>query len=224
VFNATVALLGKPERMVEYGMPFRPASQKPVLWLTVVGRGDVWPVEVLRIDDSDGYLYSKLTGGSTSDAVNAPVAFEFFFVAASVSCSIVWLMMIAILFPTLDETDGVLAGLRRGLPISTQIYFGESVFRPNRRARRVYLSSSRSVCSSLTQSSHGTVIYPSSEAGRRAATIGLSFDPDLSYCSGSSPSGAALQQVSEHCGLYASQPTVAGSRIGFESMARLWPW
>ena len=139
VFNATVALLGKPERMVEYGIPFRPASQKPVLWLTVVGRGDVWPVEVLRIDDSDGYLYSKLTGGSTSDAVNAPVAFEFFFVAASVVCSIVWLMMITILFPTLDETDGVLAGLRRGLPISTQIYFGESVFRTNRRARRVYL-------------------------------------------------------------------------------------
>jgi hypothetical protein len=139
VFNATVALLGKPERMVEYGTPFNPGSQKPVLWLTVVGRGDIWPVEVLRIDDSAGYLYPKLTGGSTSDAVDVPPAFEFFFVAASVGCFIVWLMMIAMLFPSPDGTDGVLAGLRRRLPISTQIYFGEAVFRANRRARRVYL-------------------------------------------------------------------------------------
>jgi hypothetical protein len=139
VFNATVALLGKPERMVEYGMPFYPDSQKPGLWLTVVGRGDVWPVEVLRIDDSDGYLYPKLIGGSTSAAVSVPLAFEFFFVAASAVCSIVWLMMIAMLFPALDATDGVLARLRRHLPTSTQIYFGESVFRTNRRQRRVYL-------------------------------------------------------------------------------------
>jgi len=139
VFNATVALLGQPERMVEYGMPFQPDSRKPVLWLTVVGRGDLWPVEVLKIDDADGYLYSKLIGGSTSTAVSAPPAFEFFFVAASVVCSIVWLMMIAMLFPALDETAGVLAGLRKHLPASVQIYFGESVFRTNRRARRGYL-------------------------------------------------------------------------------------
>ena len=139
VFNATVALLGSPERMVEYGMPFQSDAQKPVLWLTVVGRGDVWPIEVLRIDDSDGYLYPKLTGGSTYAAVSAPPAFEFFFVATSVVCSIVWLMMIAMLFPALDEIDGVLAGLRGRLPTSTQMYFGESVFRANRRARRVYL-------------------------------------------------------------------------------------
>jgi hypothetical protein len=139
VFNATVALLGRPERMIEYGMPFQADSRKPVLWLTVVGRGDIWPIEVLRVDDSDGYLYPKLTGGSTSAAVSAPPAFEFFFVGASVVCSIVWLMMIVMLFPALDEVDGALARLRRRLPSATQIYFGEAVFKANRRARRVYL-------------------------------------------------------------------------------------
>ena len=138
VFNATLALLGKPERMVEYGMPFNPASTRPGLWLTVVGRSDVWPVQVLPIDDPTGYMYQKSAGG-TSDEVEAPPAFEFFFVAASVVFFIVWLTMIAMLFPAPNATDGVLARLRVCLPVSTQAYFGESVFRANRHARRLYL-------------------------------------------------------------------------------------
>src|SRR5260370_28735653 len=48
-------------------------------------------------------------------------------------------MMIAMLFPAPNATDGVLAGLRMCLPVSTQAYFGESVFRVNRHARRLYL-------------------------------------------------------------------------------------
>jgi hypothetical protein len=144
VFNATVALLGKPERMVEYGMPFSPETkdadfQKPGLWLTVVGRGEVWPLDVLKVDDSEGYLCPKKTAGSTDLGFPPPRAFEFFFVAASVVCIIAWLLMGVMLFPSPDQTEGVLAEVRRNLPISIQVYFGESVFKANRRGRRAYL-------------------------------------------------------------------------------------
>ncbi|MBV8139992.1 MAG: hypothetical protein JO121_30795 [Deltaproteobacteria bacterium] len=144
VFNATVALLGKPERMVEYGMPFSADtkasdSQKPGLWLTVVGRGDVWPLDVLKVDDSEGYLCPKMTGGSTDLGFPPSRVFEFFFVAASVVCIVAWLLMGVMLFPSPDQTEGVLAGVRNDLPISIQVYFGESVFKTNRRARRAYL-------------------------------------------------------------------------------------
>jgi hypothetical protein len=144
VFNATVALLGKPERMVEYGMPFEADTkdsvfQKPGLWLTVVGRGDVWPLDVLKVDDSEGYLCPKKTGGSSDLGFPPSRVFEFFFVAASVACIIVWLLMAVMLFPPPEETRGVFAEVRRNLPISIQVYFGESVFKTNRRARRAYL-------------------------------------------------------------------------------------
>ena len=144
VFNATVALLGKPERMVEYGMPFAADAkgsdiQKPGLWLTVVGRGDVWPLDVLKVDDSEGYLCPKNTAGSTDLGFPPSRVFEFFFVAASVLCIIVWLLMGVMLFPSPEETEGVVAEVRRNLPISIQVYFGESVFRTNRQARRAYL-------------------------------------------------------------------------------------
>ena len=144
VFNATVALLGKPERMVEYGMPFGTDTedsgfQKPGLWLTVVGRGDVWPLDVLKVDDSEGYLCPKKTGGSTDLGFPPSRVFEFFFVAASVVCIIAWLLMGVMLFPPPEETRGVLAEVRRNLPISLQAYFGESVFKADRRARRAYL-------------------------------------------------------------------------------------
>jgi hypothetical protein len=144
VFNATVALLGKPERMVEYGMPFGADTnasdfQKPGLWLTVVGRGDVWPLDVLKVDDSEGYLCPKMTGGSTDLGFPPSRVFEFFFVAVSVVCIIAWLLMGVMLFPSPDQTEGVLAEVRNNLPISIQVYFGESVFNANRRARRAYL-------------------------------------------------------------------------------------
>jgi hypothetical protein len=144
VFNATVALLGKPERMVEYGMPFGADTkasefQKPGLWLTVVGRGDVWPLDVLKVDDSEGYLCPKMTGGSTDFGFPPSRVFEFFFIAVSVVCMITWLLMGVMLFPSPDQTEGVLAEVRNHLPISIQVYFGESVFKADRRARRAYL-------------------------------------------------------------------------------------
>ncbi len=48
VFNAALALLGKPELMVEYGIPLENPKSPPVsvppVWISAVGRGSIWPV------------------------------------------------------------------------------------------------------------------------------------------------------------------------------------
>jgi hypothetical protein len=50
-YNATLALLGKSEQMIEYGPPYAKGSQgalySPVNWLSIVGRSDIWPVRIL---------------------------------------------------------------------------------------------------------------------------------------------------------------------------------
>jgi len=44
VFNATLKQLGKREEMVEYGEPFTAKPEWPALWVSAVGRHDIWPL------------------------------------------------------------------------------------------------------------------------------------------------------------------------------------
>lgn len=56
VYNATLAQLSRPELMLEYGQPFELKPTKPGLWLTVVGRDQLWPVAFRPVADDVGYL------------------------------------------------------------------------------------------------------------------------------------------------------------------------
>jgi hypothetical protein len=56
VYNALLALMNKPEGMVEYGRPFDTGGltgdkpdhfHQPVYWLGIVGRDSIWPVKIL---------------------------------------------------------------------------------------------------------------------------------------------------------------------------------
>ena len=55
VYNATLALLGREDKMLEYGRPFEdvtpdpdhPESEEPALWVTAVGRNGLWPLKLL---------------------------------------------------------------------------------------------------------------------------------------------------------------------------------
>jgi hypothetical protein len=55
VYNALLALMNKPEEMIEYGRPFdRGRDQEkeyhfhePVYWLGIIGREKIWPVKIL---------------------------------------------------------------------------------------------------------------------------------------------------------------------------------
>ncbi len=54
VYNATLALLGKAESMLEYSIPFEKLPTKPPLWVSIVGTDDFWPVAYMPIDDDPG--------------------------------------------------------------------------------------------------------------------------------------------------------------------------
>lgn len=63
-YNATLALLGRKDLMLDYGQPFPfypgraaigPLFSKPALWVTVVGRHGPLPVKTLKWSDSKNY-------------------------------------------------------------------------------------------------------------------------------------------------------------------------
>src|SRR5262249_34044597 len=65
VFNATLVLLNRPDRLVEYGLPFEMCPyvpRRPALWVSVVGYGGLWPVTTLDVDrpepDVPAYFYT----------------------------------------------------------------------------------------------------------------------------------------------------------------------
>ena len=59
VYNATLALLGQKEKMLDYGETFRTRGlkgpAKPALWLTVVGRNEPLPVRLLSWKNDNEY-------------------------------------------------------------------------------------------------------------------------------------------------------------------------
>jgi hypothetical protein len=64
VFNAALALLKRPELMLEYGRPFgfeqdREQERTPPIWLSVVGKNDIWPIKILAKGGSNwrNHLY-----------------------------------------------------------------------------------------------------------------------------------------------------------------------
>lgn len=62
-YNATLALLGLPEKMREYGYPFdlahaANAPRQPGLWISVVGRNNLWPVQAVIRDNAKSYAYA----------------------------------------------------------------------------------------------------------------------------------------------------------------------
>ena len=58
-YNATVALLGNDNNLLDYGDPFNAGSRIPPLWVTVVGNGSVWPLAAIPIHDENQYLYTR---------------------------------------------------------------------------------------------------------------------------------------------------------------------
>lgn len=57
VYNAVLALMDKPDLLLEYGEPFKTYGdgdkRYPALWLTIVGRNGIWPVKTLPYDPKD---------------------------------------------------------------------------------------------------------------------------------------------------------------------------
>ncbi|HMV46655.1 MAG TPA: hypothetical protein PLD20_13535 [Blastocatellia bacterium] len=73
VYNATLALMDKPDLLLEYGEPFRTynAGDKrfPALWLTIVGRNGIWPIKTLPYNPQEkGYVWPAPVGDTSEKA------------------------------------------------------------------------------------------------------------------------------------------------------------
>ena len=58
-YNATVALLGGDNNLLDYGDPFNADARIPPLWVTVIGKGGLWPLATIPVKDDNHYLYQR---------------------------------------------------------------------------------------------------------------------------------------------------------------------
>src|SRR5262249_43086521 len=83
VYNATLALLGKEDQMLEYGFPFSTYKYReeryPALWLGIVGRKGIWPVKAFDVqpEETESYTMSTPTSpapsATTTPSSSAPL-------------------------------------------------------------------------------------------------------------------------------------------------------
>jgi hypothetical protein len=68
-YNATLALLLHDEQMLEYGLPFEPAATLPPLWITVVGRNQMWPLHAYDMQGTfaQDYIYASEKKGEEEE-------------------------------------------------------------------------------------------------------------------------------------------------------------
>jgi hypothetical protein len=78
VYNATLQLLGRPAIRLEYGIPFKPQVQRSEVWLSTVGRNNLWPIKVLT---DKGGAYEVLDVNRTTEIYSRPLIFALFFLA-----------------------------------------------------------------------------------------------------------------------------------------------
>jgi hypothetical protein len=78
VYNAALALLGRPDMMLDYGLPFDyrqgpGLARTPPVWLSVVGKNDLWPVRLLgKVGKiSSDNVYSKSV---TNEEILPPIS------------------------------------------------------------------------------------------------------------------------------------------------------
>jgi hypothetical protein len=64
-YNATVALLGDDDDMLDYGDPFNADARMPPLWVTVIGSGGMWPLATIPIKDDNHYIYERSSSSSS---------------------------------------------------------------------------------------------------------------------------------------------------------------
>src|SRR5713101_7507528 len=97
-YNATLAQLGEQKLMVDYGVPsFGSPMRGLALWLSVVGRGSLWPVRFYSLDPSSMPQVLPLPENDAQPRVFYPLIFVIGFTITTIVCV---LPCIAILRPS----------------------------------------------------------------------------------------------------------------------------
>jgi hypothetical protein len=144
VYNATLALLERTDLMLDYRLPFSPYSERPPLWVSIVGNDNFWPVAVLGGEDYSDYLIPG-EGSSPSAIPPLPSAMyprQFLFVLVVLSLFSGGTSALLIRGdPTIRVSffDRLLNWSSHSLPRSLSIFSAEAVDSQSRPARRTIL-------------------------------------------------------------------------------------
>src|ERR1700682_4899738 len=63
VYNATLALMGRNDMMLDYAVPFNRDSKWPPVWITMVGSDQFWPLAISKVEDPADYLVESRAEG-----------------------------------------------------------------------------------------------------------------------------------------------------------------
>jgi hypothetical protein len=160
VFNATLALIDRPELMLEYGLPLQPHAREvedeerhqrqPPVWVSAVGRGALWPLAALCLREPPAAAGSALEsgGGEPLMYVPPPQAGDAGHPLTSTvtSPTIFWLYALAFLILCGLHAVGfaVVAGRQARFPAAWRLFtvFEPSRYPSRRFAQRLYLQGS----------------------------------------------------------------------------------
>jgi hypothetical protein len=149
IFNATVVQLGREDKIVEYGSPFAVTaavgphnSTTPALWVGIVGRDNIWPIDFEPLDGSiENLYYAQVSRASHADAPWVklgnlyPLPFLIAFLVLCVACLI---PCMGIVWPALVTQAKPPSGSTRPW---TETLLGEAVFPELLRERRMRVNS-----------------------------------------------------------------------------------
>lgn len=148
IYNATSALLNNPNWMAEYGAPFAIEPTAPVLWVSVVGHDELWPLGYHTISTPKKYLYEPPPATGETKALKTavdqqrllalatlgrslyPPSLDIFFVALSLFS----LLLVVSLNP-------MFLSIRPSGPKWFAMLIEDGAFAFDKRSRRIYLLS-----------------------------------------------------------------------------------
>jgi hypothetical protein len=144
VYNATLALLGRAESMLEYGSPFVKSSTKPPLWVSIVGTDDFWPVAYMEISNTGGPLYRAGSRPRRGPIALASALYSRPFLIGFLLMS---LLSLTASLSVLKESPNLrvsrffarFSWLGSWVPVSLSMMLGDAVIPGNRPTRRTIL-------------------------------------------------------------------------------------
>jgi len=150
VYNATVALLGGADRILDYGKPFPSSPEEPAcdsgfeahpLWISTVGADQLWPLSIQDACVQADYMFpirsSAASPATGDDELRLyPKAFAITCFLIALGCFLVWSLIAANDIASVAGRFAPILWLRSMTPVSVQQILGDGVLPEYLLARR----------------------------------------------------------------------------------------